>query len=160
VEKIRFRWLYLALPLSILIIAVVSAAVFYSKLPQETGYRFSSGAAVSEASRGAILGWSLGLQILFALIATILVFIIIGAGQKMNLVQSPVFNTVLSIMGNMVAIPQIIIYYAMLDIFLYNIYDAALPALWIFGAAVLVISGIIIAGILFKAYVQNRTAKT
>ena len=159
-EKIRFRWLYLAFPLLIFIAAVVTSAVFYGKLPLQTGYRFSHDVAVSEASRGAVLGWGLGLQAFFTLVATMLVLLIISAGKKMNLTQNSVIKTVLGIMGNMLGIPQIIIYYATLDIFLYNVNEKVLPETWIFGIAVLVVGGLIIVGILVKAYLESRLNKT
>ena len=51
-------------------------------------------------------------------------------------------------MGNMVALPQIILILAMLDIFLYNAYEIRLLPMWIIILVVLII-GTIILGIFF-----------
>ena len=51
-------------------------------------------------------------------------------------------------MGNMVALPQIILGFAMLDIFLYNAYQIDILPLWIFALIVLVLGGIIL-GVFF-----------
>jgi len=160
VEKIRVRWSYIVLPLAILLLAVVSAAAFYGSLPQETTYRFSNGAAVSTIGRGAFLGWSLGMQLVFVLIAAVIIFLVISASRQLHLAESELNKTLVGIMGNMVALPQIIIVYAMLDIFIYNIYAKALPALWAFGLLVLFAGAVIIAVVFFRAFARSRNIKT
>ena len=54
-------------------------------------------------------------------------------------------------MGNMVALPQIILCFAMLDIFSYNSYQIHLMPVWIFALIIMVIGGIILGIFLFQA---------
>jgi hypothetical protein len=160
VEKIRFRWSFIMLPPAILVVAIVSAAIFYGRLPQETGYHFSNGVAISAISRGALLAWTLGLQLVFVLAAAVIVFLVISVSRRLGLAESELNKTLVVIMGNMLALPQIIIFYAMLDIFLYNIYAKALPALWAFGLLMLFAGAIIIAVVFFRAFARSRYIKT
>ena len=51
-------------------------------------------------------------------------------------------------MGNMIALPQIILCFAMLDIFSYNSYQIHLLPLWLFALIVMIMGGVII-GIFF-----------
>ena len=159
-EKIRFRWSYIALPPAILVMAIVIAASFYGRLPQETAYRFSHGAAISAIGRGALLAWSLGLQLVFVLAAAVIVFLVVNVSRRLGLLESELNKTLVGIMGNMVALPQVILFYAMLDIFLYNIYAIALPALWAFGLLVLFAGAIIIVVVFIRAFARSHNIKT
>ena len=149
----------MALPLAILVIAGVTSAVFYGRLPQSTGWQFSGGVPVSQVSRGAFLGWALGLQIMLCVVAFIIVFVIVSAGRRMQLTASPLNRTLIGIMGNIVAMPQLIIYYAVLDIFLNNIYGKSLPPLWVFGIAVLFIGALVIFSVFITAFLKSRAEK-
>ena len=51
-------------------------------------------------------------------------------------------------MGNMIALPQVILCFAMLDIFSYNSYQIRLMPLWVFALIVMGL-GTIISGIFF-----------
>jgi len=55
---------------------------------------------------------------------------------------------ILLLMGNMVALPQIILCFAMVDIFSYNSYQIHLMPLWIFALIIVALGGIIL-GIFF-----------
>ena len=52
---------------------------------------------------------------------------------------------VFSLMGNMLALPQIILSFAMLDIFIYNIYQTHFIPLWMFALIVMVLGGVYLA---------------
>jgi len=67
---------------------------------------------------------------------------------RLQQVESTIARKILSLMGNMVALPQIILGFAMLDIFLYNAYQIDIMPLWIFAVIVLVLGGIIL-GVFF-----------
>ena len=155
-----FRWTYIILPAAALFIAVTIAAVLYGRLPQETAYRFSGGVPVSRLDRAAVLAWALGLQLVFVLLSLAITAFVTMASRRMQLAETPLNRTLFTIIGNVVALPQIIIAYAMLDIFLYNIYEKALPPLWIFALAVMFIGGIVLAAVFARAFVQSRNLKT
>jgi uncharacterized membrane protein len=155
-QNATFRWSYVALPLAALVITLILAVVFYGRLPPDTTYRFSGGVPTNRISRGVFMAWTLGLQLVFVLISLAMTLLITGAARRMQMAANVLNRTVFSIMGNMVAIPQFIIIYAMADILIYNVYGRTLPALWIFALAVLCAGGTVM-GILFaRAYVQSR----
>jgi hypothetical protein len=54
-------------------------------------------------------------------------------------------------MGNMVALPQIVLGFAMVDIFVYNAYQIHLPPLWIFAVIFMVGGGIAIGVVFVRA---------
>jgi hypothetical protein len=70
--------------------------------------------------------------------------------------ESALIRKVLLIVGNMVVLPQIIIVFAMLDIFLYNAYRIHLLPLWIFVLIVMVLGAIILAIFFMQALKQSR----
>jgi len=63
---------------------------------------------------------------------------------------------ILPIMGNMLALPQIVIIFAMVSFFIYNAYQIKLISLWIFILIVLVIGGIILALLFMRAVHRAR----
>jgi len=70
--------------------------------------------------------------------------------------ESTLVRKVLIIVGNMVVLPQIIIVFAMLDIFLYNAYRIHLLPLWIFVLIIMVLGAIILAIFFRQALRQSR----
>lgn len=46
---------------------------------------------------------------------------------------------IVSFMGNLVALPQLIVFFAMLDIFVYNAYQTHIMPIWIFLLAIMVL---------------------
>ena len=159
-QSVRFRWAYVALPLAVLVIAVIIVAVFYGRLPAETAYRFSGGEPVNWVSRGGFTGWSLGIQLVFTLLSLAVTFFIITAVRRMKLAESKLNRTLFTIIGNIMALPQIIAVYATLHILLYNIYDKSLPPLWIFAVAVMAAGGVILAVLFARAIAQSNKFKT
>jgi uncharacterized membrane protein len=158
-NNIAFRWTYIVLPGAVLLIALVLAAVFYGQLPQETAYRFSGGVPVSWLDRGGVLAWALGLQFVFFLLSLAITFLVTGASRRMQLTETPLIRTLFTIIGNVVALPQIIISYAMVDIILYNVYVKALPPLWAFALLVMLAGGIVLAALFARAFAQSRKLK-
>ena len=147
-KSISFRWTYIVLPAAILLISIILAACFYRLLPPEVAYRFEGGSPDSWMGRGAIIAWMIVPQ--FALV---FIGITISGGTtilstRLLQTESIQVRKVFAIMGNMVALPQIILTFAMLDIFLYNAYRIHLMPLWIFALMVMVLGGIIL-GIFF-----------
>jgi hypothetical protein len=157
VEKsIRFRWGYIALPLVVLFIAIVIIAIFYGRLPSDTAYRFSGGEAVSRVSRGAFLAWGLGLQFVFVLLALALTLLITATSRRIQISETALNQMVFRLIGNIIALPQIIIAYAMLDIILYNIYAKTLLSLWTFAIIVMFAGGVVLAIMFTRMFMQSR----
>ncbi len=70
--------------------------------------------------------------------------------------QSSPLPSLLPIMGNMVALPQIVLVFAMLDFFLYNAYQIELIPLWIFTLIVLVIGAAVLLILFIRAFRRYR----
>ncbi len=159
--RLAFHWSYILLPLIILIMSIVLTIFFYGRLPIEVAYRFKpDGAPASWLSRKAIVLWMLLPQLFLTVLA--------GAGTWGILWLSILFRQevkprvnlgkVLLLMGNMVAIPQLVLFFAMLDILSYNLYRIHLLPLWVFAIIIMGL-GIIVLGIFFvRALRANPTA--
>ena len=59
-------------------------------------------------------------------------------------------------MGNIIALPQIILTFAMLDIFLYNAYQIRLIPLWIFTLIIMVLGMVVLGTFFFQTARQSR----
>ncbi len=149
-SPLAFRWSYVLLPLLLLLISVILVAFFYGRLPDEVAYHFQGdGSPARWLGRGVIVLWLLLPQFLLAGVAVVLTW---GVSRLLARVQSGsdmiVPAGVLPVMGNMIALPQIILGFAMLDIFRYNSYQAHLMPLWVFALIIMVLGGIVL-GVFF-----------
>jgi len=156
-KALAFNWRYILLPLIILLLAVAIVAWFYRLLPAEVAYHFASdGSADRWLGRGAITLWMLLPQFFFTLLAVVITW---GMTKLPSLFHQPAtggisVGGVLALMGNMVALPQIILCFAMLDIFSYNSYQVHLMSLWVFTLIVMGLGGIVL-GIFFIRVVRR-----
>ena len=146
-NDITFRWKYIILPVSLLLLSIVLTAYFYHLLPPEVAYRFSNGVPDSWIGRGAIAVWLLIPQFIIILMAYAFVRMAIMSMRNISTEGTPL-KKVLPVMGNMVILPQVILIFAMLDVFLYNAYQIRLIPLWVFALIIMVL-GAIILGIFF-----------
>jgi len=147
-KNISFRWIYIVLPVAILLLSIILTGYFYRLLPPEVAYQFKAGEPDRWANRGAIIAWTLTPQFIFVLLAATIVWGATKMNTRLQQVESTIARKILSLMGNMVALPQIILGFAMLDIFLYNAYQIDIMPLWIFALIVLVLGGIVL-GVFF-----------
>jgi hypothetical protein len=152
--------MYVALPAAALLITLALAAVFFGRLTQEIAYLFLDNVPVRWIDRGIFLAWVLGLQSVFVLLSGALILLIILASRKIPLPETKLLRTLLTIIGNVVALPQFIIAYAMTGIFLYNIYEITLPPLQIIAVAVMIMGGIVLVVFFARAIAQARKIKT
>jgi hypothetical protein len=152
-----FRWRYIILPLTILLLSIVLVIYFYRLLPADVAYHFASdGSPDSWISRGMAILWTLLPQFFLVLLAVTVTW---GTTKINILVKQTVaaginLQTLLALMGNMVTLPQIILCFAMLDIFSYNAYQIRLMPLWAFALIVMGL-GAIILGIFFVRVVRQ-----
>jgi uncharacterized membrane protein len=154
-EKLAFRWVYVALPVAFLVISVALAAGFYSQLPAELAYRFSDGAADAWLSRGSLLLWTLIPQAFFTLLAYGIVRVVLASTRYWPSQNAPMPG-ILTVMGNTLALPQIILAFAMLDIFLYNAFDIELIPLWLFAVIILVLASAVLVVFFVRAIRRLR----
>ncbi|MBN1177551.1 MAG: hypothetical protein JXA51_07720 [Dehalococcoidales bacterium] len=159
-NKGAFRWIYVVLPVSFFIVAVILTAVFYAMLPDEVAYRFSGGEPTHVAGRGGVIAWIIGLQFVFALISFAITYIVTGASRRLEVEETELSRTLFTVMGNLMALPQIILLFAMLDIFLYNAYQIKLIPIWVFAVVVLALGGFALGFYFVRAIRQTRRQQT
>ena len=148
---LAFHWKYIIMPVVVLLLSIIIAVYFYNRLPVELAYHFKSdGTPDRWLSRTAFVLWMLLPQLFLTLMA---VALILGISRLSALFRQPeraliAPEKILLFMGNMVAMPQIVLGFAMLDIFSYNSYQTHIMPLWVFALIVMGVGGIIL-GILF-----------
>ena len=148
---LQFRWRYVALPLAVLLLTVALVAYFYRLLPEEVAYHFGSDGSPDEwTGRGAIILWTLLPQFLLTLLTLAVAWGITKLSSTLRQMEGFGINldTVALAMGNMIALPQAILFFAMLDIFSYNSYDIRILPLWVIALIIMAL-GAVILGIFF-----------
>ena len=144
------------LPAAILLLSIILAASFYGLMPSEVAYHFEDGTPDRWMSRSSITGWLVVPQFVLVLVALAVTSGITTLSTRFLQGESTPMKKVLPIMGNMVALPQIILAFAMLDIFLYNAYRIHLIPLWVFALIVIVLGSIILGIFFVQALRQFR----
>jgi len=161
-ETLPFRWSYIALPLAILSLAIILTAYFYHQLPTEVAYHFKlDGSPDRWLSREMVTIWLLVPQLLLTLVAAAITWGITKLGMLFGQAEGAWIKPerILSLMGNMIALPQIILCFAMLDIFSYNAYQIHIMPLWIFALIIMGLGGIIL-GIFFILAIRRAWRAT
>jgi uncharacterized membrane protein len=157
-EGLPFRWSYIMVPLAIFLLSIILSAYFYHLLPTEVAVHFKvDGTPDRWLSRETTLFLVLVPQVLLVLLAAAIAWGITKlaarfwqpGGTRTNL------ETILSLMGNMIALPQIVLCFAMLDIFVYNAYQIHLLPLWMF-ALIFMVSGGIVMGMFFVRAIRQE----
>ena len=155
---LSFRWSYIILPLVILLLSIILVVYFYRQLPAEVAYHFKPDGSPdgSPISRGAIILWSLVPQLLLTLLAGAITWGITKLGTlfQQTATTEIKLERVLLLMGNMIALPQIILCFAMLDIFSYNSYQIHIMPLWVFALIIMGL-GAIVLGVFFIRAIQQ-----
>jgi len=162
---IAFRWSYIVVPLVLLFLSVVLAVYFYSRLPVEVAYHFQGdGLPDRWVSRGVIVLWLLLPQLFFTLVAWVLTWGMTRLAALFRPSGSSMVKAggVLSAMGNMIALPQAVLFVAMLDIFSYNSYQMHLLPLWAIALIIMGVGGIVLGVFFLRAMwrVWGATSKT
>jgi uncharacterized membrane protein len=158
-----FRWRFVALPLLICLLTFAMVAWFYTKLPDDVASRFAAdGSPLGVVAKNILVMWAIIPQLLLTMLALAVAW---GATRLSTLTgnMSGVrfgMDTLLLVMGNMVALPQLILGFAMLNTFSYNAYQVRPVPLWavviIVAIAGAVILGAFFIGALRKALEGNK----
>ncbi len=150
-EGLAFRWRYVALPVAILLFSVLLSAYFYPRLPAEAATHFRlDGTPDRWLSREITMVWVLAPQLLLTLLAGAIAW---GIAKMGSLFKSAADTWVkpeqiLLFMGNAIALPQLILCFAMLDIFSYNSYQRHIMPTWIFLLIMVGLATIVLAVLL------------
>lgn len=156
---ISFRWKYIALPLVFLLLSIGFAIYFFPRLPDEIAYHFKDGLPDRWLSRGVATAWLLVPQFLLTGLGAAIVMGIIRLGKHLQPTTNKRAETMLLLIGNMVALPQLVLAFAMLAIFSYNSYGIYLMPLWAFALIVMGLGGIILGVFFFLAIRQILARK-
>lgn len=146
-RKPTFRWTFIILPVVLFFISLVLTAIFYQQLPTQVAYHFQGDSPDKLLSRGPFIAWLLVPQFFFTLLAFIVVRLVLLSARYWP-EDITLMRRILPVMGNMIALPQIILTFAMLDIFLHNAYQIRLIPIWVFATIIMVL-GVIILGVFF-----------
>jgi uncharacterized membrane protein len=157
-NKLAFRWVYIALPVSIFLISAVLSAVFYRLLPDETAYHFINGTPDRWLNRSVIVTVLVIMQAICAGLAFFIIRIAISGTQYYAVDTTPVKKVIIA-MGNMPVLLQVILLFAALDIFLYNIYEIKLMPLWAFSLLFLVLAGAVLGVFFIKTVREHRRSQ-
>ncbi len=153
-ENLAFHWKYIVLPVSVFFLTLVLAAYFYHRLPAEVAYRFDlDGSPKSWLSREMATVLVLGPQLLLSLTAWAITWgmakLCRQSGQWVSALLRP--EKIILLMGNIIALPQIVLGFVMLDIFSYNVYEIHPMPIWLFALIVMVVGGVILAVFFIRA---------
>ena len=149
-----FRWSYFGVPLVVFLLLVGLSAYFYHLLPAEVAVHFEAD-GTPDGWLSPLMTMVLALlpQLLLTLIALVLAWVMTRLVSRLwpreGIRTNP--RTIVALMGNMVALPQIVFGFAIADIFVYNAYQIHLPPLWIFAVVFMVVGGIIIGVVFVRA---------
>lgn len=134
-ERLSFRWSYIIAPAIVFLLTIILCAYFYHLFPNEVAVQFDlDGNPDRWLGRGMTMVWTLLPQLLLTLLAGAIAWVVtrlisrLGRGGKIGV--SP--TKVAFFMGNFVALPQLILLFAMLDIFVYNAYQTHIIPTWVF----------------------------
>jgi hypothetical protein len=128
-------------------------------LPEEISYRFNGSGADRTVALGAFVAITLIPQAFFTLMALAVTRIVMLGARYAPPGETPL-KQLLPIMGNMLALPQIILFFAMLQIFLYNAYQTGIIPLWIIAITVLVAGGIVLVALFIRIIRRFRRRKS
>ncbi|MDD5126565.1 MAG: hypothetical protein PHR43_00460 [Dehalococcoidales bacterium] len=156
-QSLRFRWKYIVLPLAVLLVSLAIAVIFYGRLPAELAYNFKPGAADKTVNCGIFLIWTLTPQLVMVLMGVAVVAVVARIANRLSQ-ETNLYMTerALMLMGNIFILPQLILSFAMLDVFLYNLYQIHLMPLWTFTLVVMVLGAICLGVFFMQALGQLR----
>jgi uncharacterized membrane protein len=139
--------------LVVLLLAVTLTAYFYHLLPAEVAVHFENGLPDGWLNLPMTLVLALLPQLVLVLVALALVWLVARLVSRSWPTEGTKTNpkAIMALMGNMIALPQIVLGFAMADIFVYNAYQIHLPPLWIFALLFMVVGGIVIGVVFWRA---------
>jgi len=133
------------------------SAYFYHLLPAEVAVHFTNGTPDGWLSPLMTMVLALLPQILLAVVALILAFAMTRLASRFWPREGTRTNprTIVALMGNMIALPQIVFGFAIADIFVYNAYQIHLLPLWIFALIFIVVGSIVIGAVFVRAVIRE-----
>ncbi len=150
---VRFRWSYFLLPTMIFLVSLVLTAAFYARLPATLAYHYN-GAGVPDRwlGRNQIVFVTLLPQFFLTLLSVITTWGVARLSSQFQQIQISVKpERIISLMGNIVALPEMILAFFMLDVYLYNTAKIHIMPVWAFGTIVMVAGAVFLAAFFFQS---------
>ena len=158
-----FRWKYVVLPLVFFFLSITLAAYFYHQLPAQVATRFTfDGTPDGWLSREITMVLMLAPQLLLTLMAVAVTWGITKLGFLFKPPEGIRLRPerILLFMGNVIALPQLILCFAMLDIFSYNSYQRHFVPMPIFLLVILGLATIALGMLLVLIIQQSKRQLT
>ncbi len=158
-EKLPFRWSSLIAPAIVFLLSIALVAYFYHLLSGEVAVHFElDGTPDRWISREMTVVWALLPQLLLVLLAGGVAWGMTKLGSLLERSGSTGIRPprMVLLMGNFVALPQLVVLFAMLDIFVYNAYQTHIMPTWIFLLALLGLATIILGIFLVFIFLRAR----
>jgi uncharacterized membrane protein len=159
-DRLSFRWSYIIAPAIVFLLSVVLFACFYHLLPAGVAVHFDMGGNPDNwLGPEMTVITLLAPQLLFFLMALGIAWGVIRLDRRFSRAENGGVGTgrMVSFMGNIMALPQLIILFAMLDILSYNAYQTHILPMWLFLIIVLglMTAGLLVAGVVFFLKVRK-----
>jgi uncharacterized membrane protein len=142
-----FRFRYVVAPLILAVFCLVIAIAFVSSLPSPLGFRFSGdGTVLTTTNKYAFIALMLAAQIICALAAWAIAWAIIMMGRHAFQTGQPQIplDGYISLMSNMILLPQLILAYIMLDAFIYGTWARHLISVGLFSILTIAIGSLVL----------------
>jgi uncharacterized membrane protein len=144
---LAFRWSYVVAPLTLSVVCIIIAASFAAFLPNPIAFRFmSNGAARMSTNTYSFIVLMLLAQVICALAAWGIAGTIVHLGHnsfKTSAPQLPLSGYI-TLMTNMVLLPQLILAYIMLDAFIYGTWARHLISVGLFSILTIAIGSLVL----------------
>jgi uncharacterized membrane protein len=140
-----FRWSYVAAPIILTVVCLIIALSFATFLPSPLGYRFSGdGTARMSMNTYTFIVLMIAAQFICALSAWGIARVIIKMGHAAFKAAPPQvpLDAYISLMTNMVLLPQLILAYIMLDAFIYGVWTRHLISVGLFSILIIAIGSL------------------
>jgi uncharacterized membrane protein len=159
VDRLSFRWSYIVAPVVVFFLSIILFASFYHMLPAEVAVRFDvDGAPEMWLGRVATMLWMLLPQLLLVLLAWGVAWGATKLDTRWGWARGGGVKAgrIVSFMGNILALPQLIILFAMVDILSYNSYQTHILPMWIFMIVILGLATIFLAVLAVIIFLRAR----
>lgn len=146
-------------PAIVFLLSIVIFTLFYQILPAEVAVHFDMSGSPDNWTSPMVTGVTLlAPQLLFLLMALGIAWGVVRLDRRFSWSESGGVSTgrMVAFMGNILALPQLIILFAMLDILSYNAYQTHILPMWLF---LIVVLGLMTAGLLVLAVFIYLRAK-
>ena len=158
-QPLKFRWVYLIIPVFLLVVCVAIVLLTYPSLPENVAYRFStSGLPNSYFTKTTFIALMLGAQIFILMLVGILALGIVQFGNSLLKKSALQFNAhgVLWLMTNMLVLPQVILAFILLDSSYYALQDTHIMTPWLFSLIAVGLGSLVLLFVFIQTFTRIR----